>query len=104
MIWNAPSISIRVNYAHTAGAGKNKNGHRKRNRGLHLQSPETLFDGLFVVGTSDQIVDGRIIIVGKTDKQLDRNASGSCFIMRIRSLADVKNLAELFLRQIRVVA
>ena len=55
------------------------------------------FNWFFVVGSSYQVIDGGIVIVGQPDKHLDGNIAGTCFVMGVGTLTDVEHLAELFL-------
>ena len=51
----------------------------------------------FVVGSSYDVVDTGIVVIGKADQHLHGNISRAGFIMGIGTLTDVKNLTHLFL-------
>ena len=59
---------------------------------------------LLVIGTANQIINAWIIIVCKSDEHFNWNIPGSCFVMRIGSLADMQDFADLFLRKISIRA
>ena len=61
-----------------------------------------LSNRFFVVGSSYKIIDGSIIIISKTDQHFNRDPAGTGFVMRIGTLADMKDFAKLFLGQVRI--
>ena len=59
-------------------------------------------DRLFVICSSYKIINGGIVVICKTDQHFNRNSTGTCLVVRVRTLADMKDFAKLFLGQVRI--
>ena len=61
-----------------------------------------LFDRCLVVHASCKVIDCSIIIISMTDQHFNRDPAGTGFVMRLGTLADMKDFAKLFLGQVRI--
>ena len=58
----------------------------------------------FIISTANQIVNAGFIIICKADQHFDWNVPGASFVVGVGTLADVKDITDLLLGQIRVQA
>ena len=56
----------------------------------------------FIISTANQIVNAGFIIICKADQHFDWNVPGASFVVGVGTLADVKDITDLLLGQIRV--